>query len=171
MHIQMKMRKVDDRFTIMSCDLYVLPTFPGAAVRRRRKNCVTRAKMPCEAVRDKSQGFKGDVPFVTRRHPHAPRGARWSVALGSSSCPPKARAPVGGRSGKPRCRGYRRPASQTSSQTSLKMRGSGHERWSPADFPSLSRTFLSIRLRQTGRGAKKSPLEGLPEHRKGLGIL
>jgi len=64
MHLQMKMRKVDDRFTIMSCDLYVLPTFPApqsAVDEELRDAC----KDAVEAVRDRSQGFKGDVPFVT----------------------------------------------------------------------------------------------------------
>jgi len=66
MHVQFKMRKVDERFTIMSCDLYVAPTFPApqsAVDEELRDAC----KDAVEAVRDRSQGFKGDVPFVT--HP------------------------------------------------------------------------------------------------------
>ncbi|WP_394827211.1 hypothetical protein [Pendulispora albinea] len=68
MHLQMKMRRVDDRFTIMSCDLYVLPTFPApqsAVDEELRDAC----KDAVEAVRDKAQGFKGDVPFVTPAAP------------------------------------------------------------------------------------------------------
>ncbi|HWL87377.1 MAG TPA: hypothetical protein VNO21_16345 [Polyangiaceae bacterium] len=64
MHLQFEMRKVDERFTILSCNLYVLPSFPApqsAVDEELRDAC----KDAVEAVRDRSQGFKGDVPFVT----------------------------------------------------------------------------------------------------------
>ncbi|WP_394831830.1 hypothetical protein LVJ94_35475 [Pendulispora rubella] len=64
MHIQLKMRQIDERFTVMSCDLYVEPNLPApqsAVDEELRDAC----KDAVEAIRDKSQGFKGDVPFVT----------------------------------------------------------------------------------------------------------
>ena len=64
MNLQFKMRRIDDRFSILSCDLYLQPSFPApqsAVDEELRDAC----KDAVNAVRDKAQGFKGDVPFVT----------------------------------------------------------------------------------------------------------
>jgi hypothetical protein len=62
MHIVMTMRKVDDRFTILSCDLLLLPNLaaPQGAIDEELRDAAQQA---VDAVRDKSQLQKGDVPY------------------------------------------------------------------------------------------------------------
>jgi hypothetical protein len=73
MHLVLTARAIDDRFSIVSCDLFVKPNLPApqSAVDEELRDACGDA---VEAVRDKSQGFKGTVPFVTA--PPNPPAAR-----------------------------------------------------------------------------------------------
>jgi len=63
MHIVLTMRKVDDTHTILSCDLLLLPNMvaPQSAIDEELRDASQQA---VDAIRDRSQGQKGDVPFV-----------------------------------------------------------------------------------------------------------
>lgn len=64
MHLVLTARAVNERFSVISCDLYVKPNLaaPQSAVDEELRDACGDA---VEAVRDKAQGFKGSVPFVT----------------------------------------------------------------------------------------------------------
>ena len=63
MSIVMTMRPVDDRFTILSCDLLVLPNVPApqAAIDEELRDAAMQA---VDAIHDRAQGNKRTVPFA-----------------------------------------------------------------------------------------------------------
>ena len=71
MHLVMTMRKIDDAHTIVSCDLLLLPNMvaPQSAVDEELRDAAQQA---VDAVRDRSQGQKGDIPYARPAAPAQP---------------------------------------------------------------------------------------------------
>ncbi len=62
MNIVLTMRSIDPQWTILSCDLLLLPNMPApqGAVDEELRDAAMQA---VDAIKDRAQGRKGDVPF------------------------------------------------------------------------------------------------------------
>jgi hypothetical protein len=80
MNIVFTMRSIDPSWTILSCDLLLTPNMPApqAAIDEELRDAAMQA---VDAIKDRAQGKKGDVPYVkndapAQPPPQAPQGAK-----------------------------------------------------------------------------------------------
>ncbi|MDB4997303.1 MAG: hypothetical protein JWM74_4735, partial [Myxococcaceae bacterium] len=70
------MRSIEPNWTILSCDLLLTPNMPApqSAIDEELRDAAMQA---VDAIKDRAQGKKGDVPYVKSEPPvQAPQGAK-----------------------------------------------------------------------------------------------
>jgi hypothetical protein len=76
MNIVLTMRSIEPNWTVLSCDLLLVPNLPApqSAIDEELRDAAMQA---VDAIKDRAQGKKGDVPYVKNDPPVvAPQGAK-----------------------------------------------------------------------------------------------